>query len=989
MANNFVGGLKHHKYEIIIFLLLSLIPFYWLSKHPVGWGDTGLLAFFYNSEFLSNIYKYTWASHSLTGYSSGNVATMIPIVIIFNILSFFNIKLNIQQAFVFSLIMFLSMLFMYLFIIELFNYRKDKKLIGTIAAIFYIYNPLTMVNYWYTANFSKYLLPFISLVLYLFLMLLKRKNLTYILLFSLTISIFSVVFLNPAFVAPVIILLLLYFVYNSIIDLINKNTSKIKKNVTIIIILTILFILINAWFLLPLISFASNYYHMATIVENPWLTLIGSRSSMNLISLIKLIIFKTGSAIWLYKDPAWRFLYDTPYFVFLSISTLALVLLSLITNKKDKNILFFGLLLIVGFPLCIGLNPPFGFIYEFMFKNIPFSGAFRSPNKFIPILLVSYTVLFSVGVSTLHKWIKHNIKIKHFDIVTIVILLLLISGVYVFPMWTGSIVDTPITIRGNEISSFVEVPGYYGNISEYFNKDPVDYRVLSLPLRPSGYVGFKWKYGYDGPDFTWLLYQHDTISSLGNNYYSSAKILSEFKKNNFDNLKVITRLFGIKYIVLQNDVDIVHGNYGGKTLNSPKELEKMVDKNNVQYIKKFGQLELYRTQSKYFLPHIYTTSITHPVIVNGTMYNVYQVITYPDYNISRDIFFSFDQINEEQWQFLKNYNNSIFVGQKSYNVPAYNRSEKQFSWSTLLGNSIKTKYYPKWKSVIRTDGKETEDTLSFPSIKAAPYKFPSFSKTDWSAFNSTLVYIKTGNKPLKIDSILENGKSVERITGIWWETGWVGMGTKPVEFPVVIPPHQKAIIQLNHKAENLSIATIGLENLSKLRNMKENNRPLIIFKRVNPTKYIVNVENATKPFFLVFSESYNPGWKIYYMNKNTALGKVIAKYPDVNVEEAKNSWYKFTPQDVVYLLRKPAVNESYHFKANGYANAWYINPEKINKDGSGNFTLTIYFRPQSYFYLGLFISMITLILSISYLFYDWKRDKEDRWAKRLEKRFKR
>ena len=533
------------------------------------------------------------------------------------------------------------------------------------------------------------------------------------------------------------------------------------------------------------------------------------------------------------------------------------------------------------------------------------------------------------------------------------------------------------------------MPWYYGNISEYFNKDPVDYRVLSLPLRPSVHVGFKWKYGYDGPDFTWLLYQHDTISSLDHNYYSSAKILSELKKDNFDNLKVITRLFGIKYIVVQNDVDIVHGNYGGKTLNSPKELKKMIDKNNIQYIKKFGQLELYRTQSKYFLPPIYTTSTTHPVIVNGTTHNVYQVITYPDYNSSRDILFSLNQINEKQWKFLKEYNNSIFVGQKIYNVPAYNGSENQFSWSTSLGNSIRTIYYPKWQSVIRTDGKEGEDTLSFSSLKACPYKFPSFSKTRWSAFNSTLVYIKTGNKPLRIDSILENGKSAKGIVGIWWETGWLGMGTKPVGFPVVIPPDQRAIIQINHKVENLSITTIGLENLSKLKNISENNRPLIIFKRVNPTKYIVNVENATKPFFLVFSESYNPGWKIYATNGNTAIGKVIAKYPDVNVEEAKNSWYKFTPQDVVYLLKKPAINETYHFKANGYANAWYINPEKINKDGNGNFTLTIYFRPQSYFYFGLFISMVTLILSISYLSYDWRRDKEDRWAKRLKKRFKR
>ncbi len=986
MVSDFVRGLKRHKYKIILFFLLSLIPFYWLPKHPVGWGDAGLLAFFYHSEFLSHVYKYTWASHSLTGYPSGAAITMLPIVIISNILSFFNLKLHIQQAFVFSLIMFLSMLFMYLFIIELFNYRKDKKLIGTIAAIFYIYNPLTMVNYWYTANFSKYLLPFMSLILYLFLMLLKTKNLTYILLFSLTISIFSIVFINPAFVAPVIILLLLYFVYNCIIDLINRNTSKIKENVTIIIILTFLSILINAWFILPFISSFSQYYHRATILENPWLVLVARSSFINLISLINLTIFKIGSVIWSSKDPVWRFLYDTPYFVFLSISTLALVLLSLITNKKDKNVLFFGLLLIVGFPLCLGLNPPFGFIYEFIFKNIPFSGVFRAPNKFIPLLLISYTVLFSVGLSTLHKWIKHNIKIKHFDLITIVILLLLISGVHVFPMWTGSVADTPITIHGNEISSFIEVPQYYINASEYFHDDLTDYRILSLPLRPSTYVGFNWTYGYDGPDLTWLLYKHDTISYLTNDIPSSAKIISHLSGNFGDNLRKIAGIFSIKYIIIQNDVDIIHGPYLGKKLMQQHKLKLVLKQLKLPVFSSVGKLSIYKVPKEWFLPRIHPAQTI--IFINGSIKDLISMLSIDNYQIENNIIILSNQINKKQLQFLKIYNNSITINKKIIHITLHNKNKHPFNWNNLPNNSIIAIYYPGWKHVIRTDGKEGGDTLSFPSLKAAPYKFPSFSRRGLSAIHSTLVYIKTGNKTLKMDYILENGKYVS-IVGIWWESGWVGMGTKPVEFPVVIPPNQKAIIEIGHKTENLSIATIKLENLSKLENMKENSRPLIIFKRINPTKYIVNVENATKPFFLVFSESYSPGWKIYSTNKNTALGKVIAKYPDVNVEEAKNSWYKFTPQDVAYLLRKPAVNETYHFEANGYANAWYINPEEINKDGSGNFTLTIYFRPQSYFYLGLFISMITLILSISYLFYDWRRDKEDRWAKRLEKRFRR
>lgn len=47
-----------------------------------------------------------------------------------------------------------------------------------------------------------------------------------------------------------------------------------------------------------------------------------------------------------------------------------------------------------------------------------------------------------------------------------------------------------------------------------------------------------------------------------------------------------------------------------------------------------------------------------------------------------------------------------------------------------------------------------------------------------------------------------------------------------------------------------------LESFSKTNIHSETS---IKFKRVNPTKYIIEVENATHPFFIVLLESYNKG----------------------------------------------------------------------------------------------------------------------------------
>ena len=211
------------------------------------------------------------------------------------------------------------------------------------------------------------------------------------------------------------------------------------------------------------------------------------------------------------------------------------------------------------------------------------------------------------------------------------------------------------------------------------------------------------------------------------------------------------------------------------------------------------------------------------------------------------------------------------------------------------------------------------------------------------------------------------------------------MRAKPVNCPIVIPPDHKAIIQIKHIIQdNVFINALNIPNFNKLIEI-EQAIPRLIFKRINPTKYIVSVEKATKPFFLIFSESYYPQWKIYINDKPTKFTQIVTEYPKVNVKEAKHDWYEFTLGDVIYYLRKPAVNENSHFIANGYANAWYIDPKEFDKDGDGKFTIVIYFWPQSLFYLGLFISGTTFALCLFYLFYIWYRSKGCEWVKKLYK----
>lgn len=109
------------------------------------------------------------------------------------------------------------------------------------------------------------------------------------------------------------------------------------------------------------------------------------------------------------------------------------------------------------------------------------------------------------------------------------------------------------------------------------------------------------------------------------------------------------------------------------------------------------------------------------------------------------------------------------------------------------------------------------------------------------------------------------------------------------------------------------------------------------FKRISSTKYNVTLHNFNKPTYLVFSEGYDSGWKIYSSGDNY-------------------------------------VPESDHFLANGYANAWYITPQEGIKTASGR-ELTVEYLPERTVYIGQIISILTLVGCILYFLYAKLRKK--------------
>jgi hypothetical protein len=100
------------------------------------------------------------------------------------------------------------------------------------------------------------------------------------------------------------------------------------------------------------------------------------------------------------------------------------------------------------------------------------------------------------------------------------------------------------------------------------------------------------------------------------------------------------------------------------------------------------------------------------------------------------------------------------------------------------------------------------------------------------------------------------------------------------------------------------------------------------YKKINPTKYTLEIRNATRPYVLSLAESYDPLWVAYATNIHDPASK--------------------------------GINNNYEFKTNSVPLYSIINGFPINKTGSYN--LTIEYEPQAWFFTGGAISAVVVIL---------------------------
>jgi hypothetical protein len=142
-------------------------------------------------------------------------------------------------------------------------------------------------------------------------------------------------------------------------------------------------------------------------------------------------------------------------------------------------------------------------------------------------------------------------------------------------------------------------------------------------------------------------------------------------------------------------------------------------------------------------------------------------------------------------------------------------------------------------------------------------------------------------------------------------------------------PHQ--LVAESKSVRDLSFLSFAVVDSALETNDDLETSPEISFKRINPTRFEVKVKNVRQSYYLVFLSSFSQNWKVYSSESD-----------------------------------KSPLPEDRHFIINGFANAWYLGPSDV--DGATDYSLTIKYRPQKFFYLGLIISGLSLGFALIILF---------------------
>ena len=336
----------------------------------------------------------------------------------------------------------------------------NSNLVGLFGSIFFTHNVITIAirTGHLTLASAQALVPFSLLLL---LNIFESRKFLYAIVAGLITSLIS--FSEARVFYIYFWIIFLYFIFISIITKENKIT--LIKNALLFSIVIIIVFLLNFFWIFTFFSTTPFSNSGFEFLNRP---LYGSNQSDILKSFTVWNIWWTGLKQATSIQPIPVLYWSIPI-----ISVLGLYF-----NRKNKYVLFAGLIAMAGIFISKQEGEPFTGVYPWLYHHFPGFSAFREASKFFLPVIVGFSILIGGFVN----WLTHsNYNYRYKSVIAIVAL----SFIAAFFLWNAK----PLITGGIE-TLFVSrhIPTDYIIFKDFILKQPSYFRTLWVPA-PS-----RWSY---------------------------------------------------------------------------------------------------------------------------------------------------------------------------------------------------------------------------------------------------------------------------------------------------------------------------------------------------------------------------------------------------------------------------------------------------------------------------------------------------------------
>lgn len=595
------------KIYLIIIILIGLLPFTWFKSGCIINGtDLGFPMVNPSKVFLQ--YLYTWNDHFSLGTPFARGIAQLPYQLFLVSLDKIGFSVQSTEKIFFSLILMLAGISMFYLMRSIFI--NVSPMVAFISSLFYQLNFFTMTVTWRMITLTLLVYAFLPLVFACYLQFLKNYKMRYFWGFHIAF-VFINSCSNPIFYLFTWFIILLHGIFMYYYK--EYTFRKLSVNILILLISNII---LNSWWILPMISDISAEYTQAisSYIEGGPLEVLNITTSASHISeLLQLRGYWPFYSIF-QGDPYYNYqsIYFSTFFMLIGSLIPIFVFSSLLWPQKEKKnrniIIFFVIIVLISIFIIKGTKPPFGnILYKFLF-SMPFMGILRNPiDKIGYFLLLGYSILFSIGIYGCYEFIK--VKSRKIANYSLVILCIIFFIIYCFPFWTGEIIYD----GGNIVPGYhTKVPNYYSNADKWLqSSNKENLRIFPYPYLEQYFgAAYDWEYGYIGVNAPEALLASPVISR-------TALLLPQFIFKGLENRKdyavALMGMLSSKYLLFTRDFSWKYYHHYLQ-YNADYYRGCLLNRKDISIDKTFGKLEFYRIPDKYCLPYIYASQT--PSIVN-------------------------------------------------------------------------------------------------------------------------------------------------------------------------------------------------------------------------------------------------------------------------------------------------------------------------------------------------------------------------------------